>query len=135
MRRPRLERTLANVAITPLTTVVAPHGSGKTTALGQFARARSTDVRWMTLEAQDDRPDRFWPFFFAALADIHHEWRDAESVLSTLADLSWAIRVRWCSSSTTTTTVRHPEIADTMARVLRFLPAPAPRRVSGVTHP
>jgi LuxR family maltose regulon positive regulatory protein len=134
VRRPRLERTLANIAITPLTTVVAPHGSGKTTALGQFARASELDVRWMTLEAQDDRPDRFWPFFFAALADTHHEWRDAEGVLSTLADLSWATGPAVLVIDDYHH-IHDPEIAETMARVLRFLPSTLHVVVSGVSTP
>ena len=54
-----LELLRARVAEHPLTVVVAPAGSGKTTALAAWARDASEPVAWVRLGPEDDTPAAF----------------------------------------------------------------------------
>ena len=67
--RPRLHDRLANTSDTPLTTVIAPAGWGKSTALAQWANnpAESRTVVWVSLDKSDDEPVRFWTYVMTAL--------------------------------------------------------------------
>lgn len=58
--RPRLRRRLDAAISAPLSTIIAPVGSGKTVLLSQWVESRP-DVRfvWMELGAADDDPQRF----------------------------------------------------------------------------
>ncbi len=51
----------------PLTLVSAPAGSGKTTLLSAWAAGREPALAWLSLEALDDEPIRFWTAVIAAL--------------------------------------------------------------------
>jgi LuxR family transcriptional regulator, maltose regulon positive regulatory protein len=51
----------------PLTLVSAPAGSGKTTLLSAWAAGREPALAWLSLEALDDEPIRFWAAVIAAL--------------------------------------------------------------------
>ncbi len=66
-RRRLLAALQASVANNPLTLVVAPGGSGKTTALVQLAAAlrQAQAVVWVSVDREDDDPNRL----FAALVD------------------------------------------------------------------
>jgi DNA-binding CsgD family transcriptional regulator len=48
IRRLRLEAELASASSKPLTVLVAPAGSGKTTALALWAQSRGEGIRWLT---------------------------------------------------------------------------------------
>jgi LuxR family maltose regulon positive regulatory protein len=50
-----------------LTLVVAPAGYGKSTAIAQWARGLAKTVSWLSLDAQDNDPVRFWRHVLAAL--------------------------------------------------------------------
>ena len=50
-----------------LTLVVAPAGYGKSTAVAQWARRTSQPVSWLSLDAHDNDPVRFWRHVLAAL--------------------------------------------------------------------
>ena len=54
---------------TPLSVVVAPAGWGKTTLLAQWARhaRKSHPVAWITLDATDNEPNRFWTYLTTSL--------------------------------------------------------------------
>jgi LuxR family transcriptional regulator, maltose regulon positive regulatory protein len=54
LRRVRVEKLLAEALEYPLSLVVAPPGSGKTTALAQFALYGGWPVAWCRLSADDD---------------------------------------------------------------------------------
>jgi LuxR family transcriptional regulator, maltose regulon positive regulatory protein len=66
--RPRLTSIL-EAAETPLTLVVAPAGWGKTTLLAQWAAEaiRDRSVGWLTVDAGDDDPHRFWSYVVNSL--------------------------------------------------------------------
>jgi LuxR family transcriptional regulator, maltose regulon positive regulatory protein len=67
--REALVATLAGAAHTRLTLLSAPPGSGKTTLLQQWHRAASPAQRfaWLSLDAGDDDPVRFWTCVIEAL--------------------------------------------------------------------
>jgi len=54
----------------PVTVLTGPPGAGKTVALAQWASARAPGRRpgWLSLDAADADPDRFWRYVTAALA-------------------------------------------------------------------
>ncbi|MGD8792551.1 MAG: LuxR C-terminal-related transcriptional regulator [Anaerolineae bacterium] len=49
----------------------APAGSGKTTLLSEWLHRRPEQAAWLSLDAQDDEPARFWTYLIAALQTIH----------------------------------------------------------------
>lgn len=56
-----------------LTLVVAVAGSGKTTCLAEFTRTlvkSRTRTAWVSLEAGDNDPGRFWAYFFIAVSGV-----------------------------------------------------------------
>jgi LuxR family maltose regulon positive regulatory protein len=79
--RARLLRRLDDAAAFRLIVVVAPAGSGKTTLLAEWVtRADKEDrspslptrrpVAWLSLDASDNDPARFWSYFVAALETV-----------------------------------------------------------------
>jgi len=51
--------------------VCAPAGYGKTTMLSQWiAEAVTADSAWVTLDAGDADPARFWTYLLSALSEI-----------------------------------------------------------------
>ncbi|HEX4660771.1 MAG TPA: LuxR C-terminal-related transcriptional regulator [Streptosporangiaceae bacterium] len=74
LRRRRLIELLEQAASHRVTVVSGPAGAGKTVACGLWASATpaSRRVAWLTLDADDRDPARFWPYVQAALtrADI-----------------------------------------------------------------
>jgi DNA-binding NarL/FixJ family response regulator len=58
---------LAGVVTHPLTIVSAPAGFGKTTAVAQWAAAAAQRIAWVSLDADDHDPTRFWTRVLAAL--------------------------------------------------------------------
>jgi LuxR family transcriptional regulator, maltose regulon positive regulatory protein len=74
LRRRRLIDLLEQATSHRVTVVSGPAGAGKTVACGSWASATpgSRRVAWLTLDADDRDPARFWPYVQAALtrADI-----------------------------------------------------------------
>jgi LuxR family maltose regulon positive regulatory protein len=75
IRREHLLRRLDGVLDHPLTLVVAPAGLGKTTVLSQWLADRTNGdhmppVSWLTLDAADNDPVRFWRYLIAACQAI-----------------------------------------------------------------
>jgi len=56
-----------------LTVVSAPTGSGKTTALAEWAAQTPARVAWYTLDKGDNDPLRFWTYVVAAIGDAAPE--------------------------------------------------------------
>jgi LuxR family maltose regulon positive regulatory protein len=67
VRRPRIDKLIAQGAQRPLTIVTGPPGSGKTMALGLWAATHPDAVAWVTLDEYDNRPRVFWSQVIAAL--------------------------------------------------------------------
>src|SRR5215510_426261 len=65
--RPRLLARLAEGIGRGLTVVGTPAGFGKTTMLGDWARRSHRPAAWLSLDAGDNDPARFWRYVAAAL--------------------------------------------------------------------
>src|SRR5215831_8755966 len=65
--RPRLLARLAQGVDRGLTVVCTPAGFGKTTLLGDWARRSRRPAAWLSLDAGDNDPARFWRYLAAAL--------------------------------------------------------------------
>ncbi len=65
--RPRLLARLDAGQTRPLTLVSAPPGFGKTALVSHWLAQRAPVVAWLSLEAADDDPARFWRYALAAL--------------------------------------------------------------------
>src|SRR5215468_3572410 len=66
--RPRLLARLGEGVGRGLTVVGTPAGFGKTTLLGDWARRSRQSAAWLSLDAGDNDPARFWRYVAAALA-------------------------------------------------------------------
>ena len=60
IERPRVREKLAQAIARPVTTLVAPAGFSKTTALAAWADRPDGPVAWCALEEDDSDPSRFW---------------------------------------------------------------------------
>jgi LuxR family maltose regulon positive regulatory protein len=65
--RPRLVDRLTEALAGELTVVCAPAGFGKTALLADWARRSDRPVAWLSLDAADNDPVRFWRHVAAAL--------------------------------------------------------------------
>src|SRR6266699_1430510 len=65
--RPRLVQALDEGLARGLVLVCAPAGSGKTALLADWARRGQRPVAWLSLDAADNDPARFWRHAAAAL--------------------------------------------------------------------
>ncbi len=65
--RPRLSGALGEGLARGLILVCAPAGFGKTALLADWARSGDRPVAWLSLDAADDDPVRFWRHVVAAL--------------------------------------------------------------------
>jgi LuxR family maltose regulon positive regulatory protein len=68
--RPRLAERLTEAMEGELTVVCAPAGFGKTALLAEWARRSARPVAWLSLDAGDNDPVRFWRHVAAALAGV-----------------------------------------------------------------
>src|SRR5262249_13583328 len=68
--RPRLLARLAEGIGRGLTVVGTPAGFGKTTMLGDWARRSRRSAAWLSLDAGDNDPARFWRYVAAALERV-----------------------------------------------------------------
>jgi LuxR family maltose regulon positive regulatory protein len=71
--RSRLLARLAEGVGRGLTVVSTPAGFGKTTLLGDWARRSRERAAWLSLDAGDNDPARFWRYVAAALARARPE--------------------------------------------------------------
>lgn len=67
IERPGIDARLDAALRRPVTLIAAPAGSGKTTALLQWAEHRGRSLAWFTIDAGDAAPERFWRYLLAAL--------------------------------------------------------------------
>ena len=75
--RPRLAERLEEGLGQGLVLVCAPAGYGKTVLLADWARHSRRPAAWLSLDAGDNDPVRFWRHLVAALYQIHEgiAWR------------------------------------------------------------
>ena len=70
LARSRLLERLTEGTAHDLTLVCAPAGFGKTSLLGDWARRSQQPVAWLSLDAGDSDPARFWRYVAAALDEL-----------------------------------------------------------------
>jgi LuxR family maltose regulon positive regulatory protein len=70
LARPRLTERLTDGTAHELTLICAPAGFGKTSLLGDWARRGQRPVAWLSLDAGDSDPARFWRYVAAALDKV-----------------------------------------------------------------
>jgi LuxR family transcriptional regulator, maltose regulon positive regulatory protein len=68
--RPRLAERLAEGSGGALTLVSAPAGFGKTALLAHWARGLRRPVAWLSLDAGDNDPARFWRYVATAMEEV-----------------------------------------------------------------
>jgi LuxR family transcriptional regulator, maltose regulon positive regulatory protein len=68
--RPRLLERLAQGIGRGLTVVCTPAGFGKTTLLGDWTRRSRRPTAWLSLDAGDNDPTRFWRYVVTALEGV-----------------------------------------------------------------
>lgn len=54
-----------------LTLVSAPAGFGKTTAIRGWLKGRENNTAWLSLDAEDNDPERFWTYLISALHNLN----------------------------------------------------------------
>lgn len=86
LRRAAVADALCGVGASTLTTVIAPAGFGKTTAVAQWALETPMAVAWCALDEDDADPARFWAVVRAAVLSADGGLSIPEDVL----DTSWA---------------------------------------------
>jgi LuxR family maltose regulon positive regulatory protein len=84
--RSRVREKLDLSRVRPVTTVVAPAGFGKTTAVAAWADSLSLPVAWCALDEDDGDPARFWYAISCALARADERLGSPRS----LAEVAWA---------------------------------------------
>jgi LuxR family maltose regulon positive regulatory protein len=87
LRRPRLLRLLDEVLTAPVTLVVAPAGSGKTSLLATWVADADVPSAWLDLDDADSDPVRLWTGLLAALGGlVPGVGTDAMALLGARAD-------------------------------------------------
>ena len=71
VRRPRLVERLKEGLGRKLTLISAPAGFGKTTLLSECFSPGETPVGWISLDADDNDPSRFWSYLISALQKLY----------------------------------------------------------------
>lgn len=69
--RPRLYDLLEYGVKGPLTLIIAPAGSGKTTLISEWLHQQDRPAGWVSLEESDNNPQYFWRYLTAALKPLH----------------------------------------------------------------
>jgi len=72
VRRPRLDQALENGTDAALTLVAAPAGYGKTTAVRAWYATTASALAWVTLDAGDNEPARFWTYVATAVDRVRN---------------------------------------------------------------
>jgi ATP/maltotriose-dependent transcriptional regulator MalT/DNA-binding SARP family transcriptional activator len=82
LKRPRLFRLLDKARRRPLTWITAPAGSGKTTLVMSYLKARHLPVCWYRLDETDADPSSFFHFLSAGAKSLAPRFRKPLPVLT-----------------------------------------------------
>ena len=102
VRRSRVLAVLDAAIDVPLTTVIAPAGYGKTTAVAQWATMTDVPVSWISLGPEDNNPTRFLGYLIASVkaadpatleeelehASTFQDWRETMDLVISAMDLA-----------------------------------------------
>ncbi len=85
--RPRIYNRLDQGLQVPLSLLRAPAGFGKTTAVAEWIHARGVPAAWLSLDARDNDPARFWGYAVTAFAELAS--RSGGGLFHSTASLPW----------------------------------------------
>lgn len=77
IKRPVVAEKFAQIPRFSVTTIQAPAGFGKTSAVATWTQTASSEVAWCTLDEDDADPARFWFAVLSALEKVDMRARDA----------------------------------------------------------
>ncbi|MEZ4735054.1 MAG: LuxR C-terminal-related transcriptional regulator [Caldilineaceae bacterium] len=69
--RPAVTAKLQQGVAFPLTLVAAPAGFGKTTLISEWIAQSGRSAAWLSLDTEDNDPERFFVYLIAALRTVH----------------------------------------------------------------
>lgn len=87
INRSQLYSSLGGVATQGITLIVAPAGSGKTTAMTQIVHGSKQRISWVSLDEHDNDLHRFWRYLVHTLQP-HLSAGASDRLLSMLAEFS-----------------------------------------------
>jgi len=94
LRRRRVTELIDRAAAHRVTLVSGPAGAGKTVACASWAAASPAGrVAWLTVDARDGEPARFWPYVRAALARAGAVPADAVRSLEDVSAAEFPLRL------------------------------------------
>ncbi|MDR0731052.1 MAG: helix-turn-helix transcriptional regulator, partial [Treponema sp.] len=73
LERPQVYDLLKRAVQSPLVTVVAGAGYGKTHEVYSFVRKRKVRTAWLQLSERDNMGERFWENYTAVVATVNRE--------------------------------------------------------------
>ncbi|WP_301107127.1 LuxR C-terminal-related transcriptional regulator [Sporosarcina sp.] len=91
--RPRLVDSLQYNELRKLTIVRAPAGYGKTTLLSQLISQLEEPVAWLSIDANDNDPIRFWTYVIRSVSNIVTKDEDSKVItqFNVQSPLEWLI--------------------------------------------
>ncbi len=146
--RPRIHARLDEMLQGRLTLVTAPAGFGKTTALAWWVGQKQFPTAWLSLDAGDNDPVRFWTYVAAALRGLQPDigtdmapllhsstsppWEAAISLL--IDDLS-SLPFEFALILDDYHVIGEPLIHETLSFLLRYAPRRLHPVIAGRTEP
>jgi LuxR family maltose regulon positive regulatory protein len=73
LERPRLHQRLEKALESPLVTVIAGAGYGKTQAVYSYLRKNATTAFWLQISERDNLEQRFWENLLSAISSYHRD--------------------------------------------------------------
>ena len=135
--RERLHQLLEEGNSTKLTIVQAPAGYGKTTILSQWINQLDENTSWLSLEAIDNDPIRFWKYLIQSVSDTLNNHLDTrlsplftshphspfELIIDSLLNELDSIKENLHIIIDDYHFIEHPFINDLMIRFIEYLPS------------
>lgn len=146
VKRPRLNQLLNQCIQYKLLLVSAPAGFGKTTLLSEWSRRSEWPVVWISLDATDNDPIRFWTYVISALDKLdaniervlpllHSSRPDFQYILTGLINTVAGITDHFVLVLDDYHCIENEVIHESLAFLIDYLPAPMHLVVAGRLAP
>jgi LuxR family maltose regulon positive regulatory protein len=137
--RPRLTKLLDQGLQYPLTLISAPAGFGKTSLLSNWAQSRVSgdlNIAWVSLDAEDNEPGRFWTYVLSALSQcepttsaliqqllpVMQEEYASKQVFTVLINILCEARTSWVLILDDYHVIHEPVIHQSLVYLIEHLP-------------